>query len=194
MKSKELNIEELNFKELDTKDAPRGYIPVLDDDATCNACALLPMGSKQCVAAHCAVDAQIKNADGDLPKRAAKPRLDPNEAPPGYIAVAAVGCRGCTFDGICNDWRCGCTLPCTPSDRKDKCHVIFVKDTAKPKKRYWYAEGALSGAYIWDPTDHIIAMASSTANAEVIVNALNAFYINPGWILSKETKTKKKGH
>ena len=48
--------------------------------------------------------------------------IDPNEAPEGYLAVAVKsGCQGCAFIGDC--WR----ADCTPNNRKDLCHVIFVK-------------------------------------------------------------------
>ena len=58
----------------------------------------------------------------------------------------------------------------------------------KKSKLYRYTEdGMLPGVYVWDPTDRIIAMCPGPAAAEVITNALNAFYI-------KETKTTKKGN
>ena len=56
----------------------------------------------------------------------------------------------------------------------------------KLAKLYRYTEGVMPGVYIWDPADRIIAMCPSAADAEVIVNACNAFYI-------KETKPTKKG-
>ena len=48
--------------------------------------------------------------------------VNPNEAPEGYLAVAIKsGCQGCAFRGNC--WR----ADCAPHNRKDLCHVIFVK-------------------------------------------------------------------
>lgn len=48
---------------------------------------------------------------------------DPQCAPQGYYAVLAPngGCKGCALQGrgFCH------TVPCSPSERPDKQHVIF---------------------------------------------------------------------
>lgn len=52
--------------------------------------------------------------------------LDPNEAPPGCVAVEEPGCWGCEFI------HTNCEkLPCVGNLRKDGCDVIFV---LKPDK------------------------------------------------------------
>ena len=54
-----------------------------------------------------------------------KVTVDPNEAPPGYIAVEArpgCGCVGCCFG------QKGCvikTFPCVPTKRKDEALVNY---------------------------------------------------------------------
>ena len=61
-------------------------------------------------------------------------KVNPNEAPEGYIAVKEVDeinvCNGCSFDA---DFGTKCTKPityyCTANFRKDKSRVIFIKKT-----------------------------------------------------------------
>lgn len=56
-------------------------------------------------------------------------KLNPNEAPPGYVAVAASGCNGCEIeDRLCIDVRC------TKNLRKDRNSVIFIKRETEPLK------------------------------------------------------------
>lgn len=63
------------------------------------------------------------------------PKLNPNEAPEGFIAVRCKetnpNCDGCVrFPnefGICNE-------KCSPALRKDKCWVIFKRKPTKPTK------------------------------------------------------------
>lgn len=66
------------------------------------------------------------------------PKLNPREAPYGFLAIPeeedAPACGGCYFNGIPD---APCTRPgppvpgpsCLASSRKDRCGVIFVKDT-----------------------------------------------------------------
>lgn len=61
-----------------------------------------------------------------------KNKVNPNDAPKGYIAIpmpesAKDNCKGCAFDGFST---CGSNLRCAAQERKDKSAVIFVK---KPK-------------------------------------------------------------
>ena len=60
-------------------------------------------------------------------------RINPNEAPEGYIAVKEVDeinvCSGCSFEA---DFSTKCTrfsTLCTANFRKDKSRVIFIKKT-----------------------------------------------------------------
>ena len=62
-------------------------------------------------------------------------KLNPNEAPPGYVAVASsLLCKGCAFDALdsCHAERAGHS--CTKRDREDGNCVVFIKRTeaAKP--------------------------------------------------------------
>ena len=51
--------------------------------------------------------------------------IDPNEAPEGYLAVKGNnGCFECAFKNRSADCL---SADCTPNNRKDLCHVIFVK-------------------------------------------------------------------
>jgi len=50
--------------------------------------------------------------------------IDKNEAPEGYDAVDRInGCYGCEAT------RC---WPCTPDERRDKSHAIFIRKTSVP--------------------------------------------------------------
>ena len=51
-------------------------------------------------------------------------KVDPNEAPEGYVAVECAECYGCEFSYIspeCLGAACG------SGNRKDGCYVIFIK-------------------------------------------------------------------
>lgn len=71
------------------------------------------------------------------------PKLNPNEAPPGYVAVKSLNCDGCAFSPFgsikCDQARCAC--PCGPHRRKDECNVIFKLKIYKPARnpREWMA-------------------------------------------------------
>lgn len=69
------------------------------------------------------------------------PKLNPNEAPEGFIATACNNgktCEGCErlpyFQYACNE-------KCSPALRQDKCWVIFKRKPVKPKRvpREWMA-------------------------------------------------------
>lgn len=66
------------------------------------------------------------------------PKLNPNEAPKGHIAVQSTcdGCRGCAFDDSVND-ECLLSIDyaCSPEDRKNTCSVIFKRKQAKKKAK-----------------------------------------------------------
>ena len=61
-----------------------------------------------------------------------KTKLNPHEAPKGYIAVRTNrrNCIGCAFHPAtdCQD------RPCLPSERNDRCLIHFVKETDAPKR------------------------------------------------------------
>lgn len=50
--------------------------------------------------------------------------VDPNDAPPGYMAIAGYNCKECAFD----DDKLSCMAArCTSEYRHDACAVIFIK-------------------------------------------------------------------
>ena len=53
-------------------------------------------------------------------------KVDPNEAPEGYVAAKTVdnGCLGCDLDYL--SIEC-CRAACGSTNRKDGCNVIFIK-------------------------------------------------------------------
>ena len=59
-------------------------------------------------------------------------KLNPAEAPPGYVAVAASGCDGCAF----RHKESGCVAPegvaCSGPFRGDGVTAIFIKRPAEP--------------------------------------------------------------
>lgn len=61
-------------------------------------------------------------------------KLNPAEAPPGYVAVAASGCDGCAF----RHKESGCVAPegvaCSWPSRGDGLPVIFIKRETTPAK------------------------------------------------------------
>ena len=63
-------------------------------------------------------------------------KIDPNEAPEGYVAVKETFvCRGCALtylDGDC------LAADCAESNRKDGCNVIFVKRDGKATASWPY--------------------------------------------------------
>lgn len=67
---------------------------------------------------------------GKARRKKVRTPLDPNWAPEGYHAAPAISrrnsCEGCSF--IAND-RCGAELPCSPRERPDGLHVIFLLNT-----------------------------------------------------------------
>lgn len=70
------------------------------------------------------------------------PKLNPNEAPEGYVAVyygKAIGCGKCCFREAPD-----CLQPCVANERADGCYVIFKRKPTKPTKptrkpREWMA-------------------------------------------------------
>lgn len=54
-------------------------------------------------------------------------KLNPAEAPPGYVAVAARGCKGCEIE-----YRLCIDVHCTKDLRKDRHSVIFIKRGTEP--------------------------------------------------------------
>ena len=63
-----------------------------------------------------------------------KQKVNPNEAPEGYIAVEYIQCKSedsCAFNhcAFSKNTRCGNDQKCCPDDRKDKCQVVFIKKT-----------------------------------------------------------------
>ena len=52
-------------------------------------------------------------------------KVDPNEAPTGYVAVESEGCHGCAFKAV-GLTVCQEKTPCGVH-RKDGCYVIFIK-------------------------------------------------------------------
>ena len=48
-------------------------------------------------------------------------KVNPNEAPEGYVAIAEGSCYGCAFDSNCSQANC------LPGNRYDACSVIFIK-------------------------------------------------------------------
>ena len=62
-------------------------------------------------------------------------RVDPNEAPEGYVAVECAECYGCEFSYLspkCLGAACG------SAHRKDGCNVIFVKRDGKATASWPY--------------------------------------------------------
>ena len=55
-------------------------------------------------------------------------KVDPNEAPEGYVAVECAECYGCDLDYL--SIEC-CRAACVSMHRKDGCEVIFVKRDGK---------------------------------------------------------------
>ena len=68
-------------------------------------------------------------------------KIDPNEAPEGYVAVACDGCYGCEFFHS----RPECLgAACSPGRRNDGCYVIFINkpDDCKATASWpYYSEG-----------------------------------------------------
>ena len=62
-------------------------------------------------------------------------KLNPNEAPPGYVAVADASARGCSGCAINETPTCN-EANCTAMRRKDGHSVIFIK------RKAWLAEPA----------------------------------------------------
>jgi len=50
-------------------------------------------------------------------------KVNPNEAPAGYVAVEYVDCSECAFD---NDNASCCSAVCYPDSRQDHCIVMFI--------------------------------------------------------------------
>ena len=62
-------------------------------------------------------------------------KVDPNEAPTGYVAVECTECYGCEFSYLspkCLGAACG------SAHRKDGCYVIFVKRDGKATASWPY--------------------------------------------------------
>ena len=59
-------------------------------------------------------------------------KLNPNEAPTGYVAAAHYGCTGCAFDPLDDCWPTRAGSGCTPKRREDGQSVIFVKRETTP--------------------------------------------------------------
>ena len=66
-------------------------------------------------------------------------KVDPNEAPPGYVAVddsnGEVGCSLCSFDFKSKECL---SAPCSGSRRKDECYVYFIKRDGKATASWPY--------------------------------------------------------
>ena len=53
-------------------------------------------------------------------------KVNPNEAPEGYIAIETASCDGCALDAAEHNKLCY-QADCSEEDRKDECNVIFIK-------------------------------------------------------------------
>lgn len=73
------------------------------------------------------------------------PKLNPQEAPEGYVAVRQIGCAKCAFYNNCAD----ASTPCSGVVRDDKCCVIFKRKHTKPARnpREWLAWAFISEKY-----------------------------------------------
>jgi len=70
-----------------------------------------------------------------------RPKLNPKEAPKGYIAVPPedpqIICSGCAFET--DRMACCQAPPCAPHDRQDGCDVIFIKAPKRPRPKATFA-------------------------------------------------------
>jgi len=53
-------------------------------------------------------------------------KVNPNEAPEGYIAIETASCDGCALDAAEHNKLCY-QADCLPGNRHDTCSVIFIK-------------------------------------------------------------------
>jgi hypothetical protein len=93
------------------------------------------------------------------------PKLNPNEAPEGYVAVEGKGCRGCAFcakhgldiSGYALTCKRKGSYTCGFSARKDGCSVIFHRKPTKPvrKPREWLAWAVAGDWKTWNIRDNI---------------------------------------
>lgn len=59
-------------------------------------------------------------------------KLNPNEAPTGYVAVAHYGCTGCAFEPLDDCAPTRAASGCTTKRRKDGHSVIFIRRETAP--------------------------------------------------------------
>lgn len=104
-------------------------------------------------------------------------KLNPKEAPRGYVAKPAPGqfdCHGCAFykpDVQAGRMTCGRpTLHCMFSERKDGCSVIFIKAPKARKKpatfaAWWKKQYPATRKHGWGYTNHDVEIYARRAFA-----------------------------